>query len=161
MLRFNLEQYGSSVHFLDLTIYKGIRFGVTNRLDMKPYFKPCNPRNYTNYATYKPEITKSSWITGETIRILRACQFQKEFSFQIDLFKKKLAQAGYSSAVIRSKIKYRFKDRALLMEKTTKLDSRWYCLPTGKGSHNMSNLIQTNFKPLLSYYDIRITAKQG
>jgi len=160
-LKFNVEQYGDRVNYLDLTIYKGDKFKGSNMLDLQPYIKPTNNRDYVHYTTYKPEMTKTSWITGESIRILRACQNAKEFGAQMMDFRKRLTKSGYPQKVIRSKLKYRFNDRNWLIEKQEKLDAKFYSMENSRHAHERWNFIQNNFGPLLEFHNVKLTASKG
>lgn len=53
-IKYILEQSGNSVHFLDMTIFKGPRFLATGILDIKPYSKPTDPRIYLHYTSCHP-----------------------------------------------------------------------------------------------------------
>ena len=160
-LQFNLEQIGTSVNYLDLTIFLGERWKKKKQMDIKPYTKPTTNGNYTHYASYKPEKTKNSWITGETIRILRAAQCPKQYYKNIKKLKKSLSKAEYPQNVIRTHIKYKFEDRKWLIEKQPETDSIWYKMNTGRMAHEQWNFIQNNFKPLLKMAGIQITAPSG
>ena len=87
-LKFNLEQLGTTVNYLDLTLFFGEKWRIQQKVDIKPYTKPTNTGLYTHYATYKPEFTKNSWITGESIRLLRAAQHPKAYHKNINKLKK-------------------------------------------------------------------------
>ena len=106
-------------------------------------------------------MTKTSWITGESIRILRACQNAKEFGAQMMDFRKRLTKSGYPQKVIRSKLKYRFNDRNWLIEKQEKLDAKFYSMENSRHAHERWNFIQNNFGPLLKFHNVKLTASKG
>ena len=161
MLQFNLEQFGDKVNFLDITISLNNKFSITNQLDIQPYRKPTSNKSFVNYATYKPESTKTSWITGEQIRLLRASQTEKCFRKAMLDLKTCLLKADYPRNVIRSRCKYKFADRNWLIEKTQKTDSMWYSLDNSRMAHEKWNFIQNNFKPLLKFHNVQMTARNG
>lgn len=161
MLTFNMEQFGDKVNFLDITISLGEKFSIKRQLDFKPFRKPTANNLFTHYATYKPETTKTSWITGEQIRMLRACQTEKIFRSTMLEFQKSLLKSGYPKKVIRSQCRYKFADRNWLIEKTEKMDQVWYSLDNSRMAHEKWNFIQNNFKPLLKFHNVQITAKRG
>lgn len=162
MLKYNLEQYGNSVNYLDITVSKGAKFAKFYQFDIQPYIKPTNQCKYTNFATYKPELTKTAWITGECIRILRACQSEKKYRVHMRQLKQRLLRDGYPNQVIRSKMKYQFRDRNWLLSKTTKDDNlKWYSMNTTRHAHEKWNFLQNNCKSLLQFHNIRITAHKG
>jgi hypothetical protein len=161
MLSFNMEQFGDKVNFLDITISLGQKFSIKRQLDMKPFRKPTSNSLFTHYATYKPETTKTSWITGEQIRMLRACQTENIFRSAMLKFQTSLLKSGYPKKIIRSQCKYKFADRNWLIEKTEKSDQVWYSLDNSRMAHEKWNFIQNNFKPLLKFHNVQITAKKG
>ena len=160
-LQFNLEQLGTTVNYLDLTLFFGEKWRTQQKIDIKPYTKPTNTGLYTHYATYKPEFTKNSWITGESIRLLRAAQHPKAYNKNINKLKKNLTKAEYPKKVIRSQLKYSFEDRNWLIEKQPEMDSQFYSIKTGRMAHEKWNFIQNNFKPLLKTANVQITAASG
>jgi hypothetical protein len=161
MLKFNLEQFGQSVNFLDITISKGDRFHIKQKLDLKPFRKPTSKNSYVHYATYKPESTKMGWITGEQIRMLRASQDRKSYNLAMAEFLKNLKRSGYPPQLLRSRTQYRFEDRNWLIEKADKMDQNWYAIDTTRMGHEKWNFLQNNFKPLLKFHNVQLTAHKG
>ena len=160
-LRFNIEQAGKQVHWLDITIYLGERFHKNRQLDFKPYIKPTNAQAFADYSTYKPETTKTSWITGENIRILRASRSEESFDHAIRQFKQKLLEANYPLSVICKRLKYPYNVRNLIMEPTTKGDMHYFSMQTTRDSHTQWNAIHGNLEPLLKSYNYSLTASRG
>ena len=124
-LKFNLEQLGCSVNYLDLTIYFGDRWNL-RKLNLKSYTKPTSKKEFTHYTTYKPESTKNSWITGETIRILRASHNAKDYNKNIESLKRKLLAAQYPARVVRAHTRYEFKDSRWLIKKQSRKELLGY-----------------------------------
>lgn len=141
-LKFNLEQSGHTVNFLDLTIHKGHKFKTTNKLDFALFTKPTKSPTLTHYTTYKPELTKTAWITGESIRILRASQTQRLFERELRQFKSKLLEVRYPKSVIRSRTRHKFADRKWLIDKQIQQETRWYSMQNIKHAHEAWNFIQ-------------------
>jgi hypothetical protein len=160
-LKFNIEQMGKKVHYLDLTIEIGLKHINPTTLQINPYRKPIATKAITHYATYKPEATKCNWITGENIRILRGSHSKRKYNQEINNLRKRLRTAGYPPEIIRSKIKYDFNSRNWLLQKTDKEEGAWYRMETTKQSHEAWNFIQDNFKPLLKSHDVHTTSAQG
>lgn len=159
-LKFNLEQIGCSVNYLDLTIFFGNRWDL-RKLNLKPYTKPTTKKEFTHYSTYKPECTKNSWITGETIRVLRASHSAKDFNKEIKSFRHKLAAAQYPPRVIRAHTRYEFTDRRWLITKQINKEYAWLPTSNTRMSHCTWNFLQNNFKPILDANNIKITASKG
>jgi hypothetical protein len=160
-LRFNIEQAGKQVHFLDLTIYQGERFARNRQLDFKPYVKPTNVQAFTHYTTYKPETTKTSWITGENIRILRGSGNREVFDAEINRFTLKLINAGYPMSVIAKRLKHSYDMRNQLMETTSKSHTKWFGIPPTVNAHQQWNVLQNNLETLLTDYNVSLTASRG
>jgi hypothetical protein len=161
MLEYNIEQFGDQVHFLDLTITKGARYKATNKLDIGLYIKPTKNPYFTHYSTYKPELTKTAWITGECVRILRASQTAQAYKKEINHFQKALCGSGFPRETVKSRMKYSFKDRNWLIEKQNPDDTLWYSMNNTKHAHESWNFIQNNFKPLLKFHNVTVTAHRG
>jgi len=161
MLEFNIEQFGDSIHFLDLTISKGAKYKATNKLDIGLYVKPTKNPYFTHYSTYKPELTKTAWIKGEGIRILRASHSERHYTKEIKSFRKALLRSGFPRDVIRNRTPHAFADRNWLIEKQNPDDNLWYSMSNTKHAHEAWNFIQNNFKPLLKFHNVTVTAHRG
>jgi len=70
-IKFSLESNGTSVNFLDLTIYKGKRFYSSGLLDLKTYQKPVNAYLYIPYTSEHPMHTLKSFVQSELKRYIR------------------------------------------------------------------------------------------
>ena len=84
-----------SVHFLDITIYKGPRFESSNILDTKPYEKPLNKHLYLPPISFHlPSIFKS-WV-NDFINRLRFITFDDNiFSECCQDYRLELLDRGY------------------------------------------------------------------
>ena len=71
-IKYTYELSHQSVHYLDITIFKGKRFADSHILDIAPYFKPTNRFQYLHFDSCHPSHTFKGLILGEAIRILRA-----------------------------------------------------------------------------------------
>lgn len=160
-LTFNIEQMGNKVHFLDLEISRETKYEKPLTLLINPYSKPMTSGLVTHFVTYKPEETKTNWIIGENIRLLRGSQSKRKFNAAMNSFKSRLLKAGYPPSLIRSKMRYGWTSRNWLLMKTAKKDTNWLPMETTKNAHQAWNFMQNNFKPLLKYHNIRLTAHKG
>ena len=70
-LKFTHTSSKSSINFLDLTIYKGPDFHITNQLDLRTFQKPQNLYQYLEYTSAHPKSIYQSIILGECTRYLR------------------------------------------------------------------------------------------
>ncbi len=76
-IKFTYECSSTTVDFLDLTLYKGPRFELENKLDSKPFFKKTK---YLQYSSAHPRNTFQSLIKGELMRLLRACSDEQQYT---------------------------------------------------------------------------------
>ena len=77
-LRFTYKYSPLSIDFLDLTIFKGRNFHLTNILDTKTFQKPRNLYQYLHFTSEHPISTFKSIIKGECVvsRSLRLVPLQ-------------------------------------------------------------------------------------
>ena len=106
----------STVDFLDLTVYNGPQFSVTQKLDIKTFQKPHNLYQYLEYTSAHPKNIFKSIIVGECKRYLRSNTRPETYAAIVACFKKRLQERLYPSELIgkiTSKIK--FTDRKSLL----------------------------------------------
>ena len=84
-LEFKVTHSHTSVDFLDLTIYKGDRFGASGILDTKLFRKPCDHLAPLPYHSAHPPQTFKGIFVGEVKRLIRNTSNE-------DLFSRELAQ---------------------------------------------------------------------
>lgn len=118
-LSFTFEIRPEKAIFLDLEIYKGVRFAREGRLDIKPYFKPTNMLLYLPFGSAHPLHMKAGIIRGEAVRLLRASTDKEAWLLACNHVFKGLLSRGYPAAVIaKSFKKIRFEDRQLYLGET-------------------------------------------
>jgi len=90
---------GNSVDFLDLTIFKGVRFQNSNRLDLKMFQKFEHVNGFLPYVSNHPTPTKRGVIKGELIRAIRNNSSEALFKVYLNKhFIPKLKSAGYTES---------------------------------------------------------------
>ena len=101
-IKFTAEISDSEATFLDTTIYKGKRFDETGILDVSTHFKPTEKFQYTHFKSCHPPGVKKGFVKGEAIRLLRLRTNSNESKFlnQIENFKKRLLERGYTETQI-------------------------------------------------------------
>lgn len=87
--------------FLDLVIYKGIRYQNERRLDLRTYFKPTNRLLYLPMVSNHPRTMKAGIITGEAIRTLRNSSDKLEWLKALEFIFKGLRARGYPASIIQ------------------------------------------------------------
>ena len=81
-LKFTMESTNNNedtLAFLDLNLSIGSRYYKDSRLEYKNYSKPYAKFVYTDISTHQPEQYTFSWLTGETIRLIKTSSNQKNF----------------------------------------------------------------------------------
>lgn len=105
-----------TVDFLDLTIYKGRHFTLTNLLDTKTYQKPMNLYQYLHYTSHHQTNIFKAIIQGEAIRYVRTNTTQETYMATLHLFTRRLRKRGYPDKLIYSvtaNVKYEHRKRYL------------------------------------------------
>ena len=111
-LNITYEIHPTSAIYLDLTIYKGLRFKYKNILDVTTYFKPTNKLLYLPYSSCHPDHMKLGIAKGEAIRLLRNNCHKNNWIKQCTIVFKGLMARGYPPYKIKSIWKtIRFEDR--------------------------------------------------
>lgn len=133
--------------FLDLVIYKGDRFSLNQKLDLKTYFKPTNRLLYLPMVSHHPLPMKAGIIIGEAIRTLRNSSSKIEWLKALHFIFKGLLARGYKPKTIqRAWKKVRWEDRDKYIYERTAKDR-----PPG-------TLIFTRYNPLTRPHWIRLLA---
>ena len=99
---FNFSQ--TSIDFLDLTIYKGLYFPYTNKLDTKTYQKEQNLYQYLHFDSQHPRSQHKAVIAGECIRYVRTCTTQETYVTMLGLFKERLKKRNYPDKFVAKTI---------------------------------------------------------
>ncbi len=99
-LRFTHQQSPLTIDFLDLTIYKGTHFPVTNILDTKTYQKPLNLYQYLHYTSNHPKSIYKAVIRGESIRYIRTNTTHETYCAMLHIFKQRLLKRAYPDRLI-------------------------------------------------------------
>lgn len=102
----------SKAIYLDLEIYKGNRYIMEKKLDLRTYFKPTNKMLYLPSRSHHPKHMKTGIIRGEAIRTLRNSSSKDEWLKSLRLIFKGLMARGYNPDMIKDKWKsVRFEER--------------------------------------------------
>lgn len=123
-LNLTYEINQTSAIFLDLVIYKGSRFTLENRLDLKPYFKPTNRLLYLPMVSNHPQSMKAGIIKGESIRTLRNSTDKAAWLNALRFIFKGLMARGYPPSLIEKAWKgIRWEDREYYIRCRTRKDA--------------------------------------
>ena len=70
-INFTSDFSHEKITFLDLKIYKGPNFLISNKLDIETYIKPTNRQAYIHANSYHPPGVSKGVALGEMLRYLR------------------------------------------------------------------------------------------
>ena len=94
-LRYTWTISDTSVDYLDVTIFKGFSFQMTNLMDTKTFQKPKNLYQYLHYNSYHPRAVFKGLIKGECIRYIRTNSSPENYRVCTELFKRRLLRRQY------------------------------------------------------------------
>jgi hypothetical protein len=95
------SEFGDSVPFLDLVVFKGPRFFSKGLLDVKLHQKQMNSDLYICPTSFHPSHCFKSFISGELTRFLRNTCTSSTFCDLKKLFYLRLRQRGYRSGFLK------------------------------------------------------------
>jgi hypothetical protein len=113
-----------SVHFLDITIYKGTRFNSTNILDTKPYEKPLNQHLYLPPISFHLPSIFISWLDEFINRLRFICYDDDIFLECCQEFRFHLLNSGYDPIILGDTLKAS-KTRNELLLQAKNNHSKW------------------------------------
>jgi uncharacterized protein (UPF0297 family) len=90
-----------SVDFLDVTVYKGLKYETTGYLDYKVYFKPTDSHQLLHKKSFHPPHTFKGIVKSQIIRFHRNSSDRKNFEEACSTLFKALKPRGYSSRFLR------------------------------------------------------------
>ena len=99
-LSFTHEFSPTTIDFLDLTIYKGLQFHITNILDTKTFQKQQNLYQYLHFTSTHPRKAFKAIIKGECIRYVRTNTTHETYAATVYLFKLRLQKRGYPQVLV-------------------------------------------------------------
>ena len=138
----------SSIDYLDITIFKGPTFPITNLLDTKTFQKPKNLYQYLHYQSCHPKSVFKSIITGECIRYIRASSSPAYYQATVTLFKQRLARRHYPANLVDKTIHLvKYSNRPIYLKETvipsqTRPKPIFKCLPRPQFSYLKTLILQ-------------------
>lgn len=100
LLKFTFDISDEQIQFLDITVFKGQRFEHQQILDTKLYRKPTENYQYLENTSAHSMNVHKSFLIGEILRIIRACSNTNDVDSQVEFFKQKLLNRGYTEKYI-------------------------------------------------------------
>jgi len=134
--------------YLDIEVYKGMRYMRESRLDTKVYFKPTNNFLYLPFNSEHPIHQKLGIIKGEAIRCLRNSSSKTDWLWAINLIFKGLMARGYPPLTIKKVWKtIRYEDR------------QKYIFGKTESNKPEKEFVLSTYHPLLKQHLKRLTGK--
>lgn len=103
-MKFTLETSNASCDFLDITIFKGPRFGAASLLDTRVFQKPMNKFLYIPYSSFHRSTTLKAFLGTETRRFIRNSSSESSFLQTLTFFARNLRARGYPAKFITEAI---------------------------------------------------------
>ena len=117
LIKFTFEHSHEQITFLDVNVFKGPNFHITNKLDVATHIKPTNKQAYLHAKSYHPPGTSKGIIIGEMKRYLRTNSRAESFIAFKSKHKQNLLKRGYHKDFINQYTKcIRFRDRSLALK---------------------------------------------
>lgn len=141
--------------YLDIVIYKGLRYNLTRRFDTKTYFKPTNKFLYLPANSNHPSAHKKGMIKGEAIRTIRGCSDKAAWLKALRQIYAGMIARGHHPTTIKKELKkVRYQDRyQYIFENTEKCPMKRAMVMTSyheKLRETWRNLLISNpVRPLL------------
>ena len=113
----------TSLNFLDVTVFKGIRFNTSKQLDTKVYFKPTDSHQLLHKHSYHPKHTYKGIVKSQIMRFHRICNNKTDFDNACTILFQSLRQRRYSSRFLRT-IKSEFLNNLKPVAKSKKCEKQ-------------------------------------
>ena len=91
-----------SIDFLDVTVFKGVDFVHTGKLDTKVFFKPTDSHSLLYKTSFHPKHTFKGIVKSQLIRFNRICSRWEDRTEATSILFKALRPRGYSRSFLRS-----------------------------------------------------------
>lgn len=94
-----------SIDFLDTTVFKGKDFPITNKVDIKVFFKKTDLHALLYRSSFHPKHTFAGLVKSQLLRFHRICTRREDFMTSVDILFKSLRKRGYSRQFLRGCLK--------------------------------------------------------
>jgi len=95
---------GESVVWLDLVVFKGLRFSATGIVDFRVYQKDLNLYLYLPFYSCHPYHSKVAFISAECRRYVICCSDELDYIKVRDLFVSRLRSRAYPFCIIKKAV---------------------------------------------------------
>ena len=99
-MKFTFDFPNTEATFLDTTVFKGRRFRETSILDIRTHTKKTDTFQYLHRSSCHPDSVFRGFIKGQTLRYLRTNSDPALLHEQLQLFKTRFLDRGYTAAEI-------------------------------------------------------------
>lgn len=100
-LKFKATVSDQQISFLDLTLFKGSRFHISNKLDYVTYFKSCDTFKLLNTSSHHPKHIFKGILKSQFLRFFRNSSSSFLYRTTIDIVRKSLNKQGYKDKFIK------------------------------------------------------------
>lgn len=90
-----------SIDFLDTTVYKGLDFHNTHKLDIKVFFKKTDTHALLYSTSFHPRHTFRGIVKSQILRFKRICTREETFMEAVHILFKALYERGYTRSFLR------------------------------------------------------------
>jgi hypothetical protein len=111
---------GNSAEFLDLTIFKGVRFNTHRIIDFNLFQKPFNKYLYLPTSSFHKQHTFKSFIQSEMKRYRINCNNDTHYTSAIQSFATRLFARGYSETLLQDSMNITLNRQQLLNNYNTR-----------------------------------------
>ncbi|CAG2231796.1 unnamed protein product [Mytilus edulis] len=102
LLKFTHEKSQTKMQFLDVLVFKGLRFRETGILDLTTFRKKTENYQYLERSSCHPSSTFRGIIKGEMLRFKRCTNDPVDLQTQYALFSERLIKRGYQKNEIKT-----------------------------------------------------------
>ncbi|CAG2219945.1 unnamed protein product [Mytilus edulis] len=102
LLKFTHEKSQTKMQFLDVLVFKGLRFRETGILDLTTFRKKTENYQYLERSSCHPSSTFRGIIKGEMLRFKRCTNDPVDLQTQYALFSERLIKRGYPKNEIKT-----------------------------------------------------------
>ena len=92
----------TTIDFLDTTTFKGPKFQIENKLDIKVYFKDTDTHALLHKSSHHPRHTFAGLIKSQLLRFHRICTQPDDFKKATKILFTALSSRGYSRSFLKN-----------------------------------------------------------
>lgn len=146
-----------TVDFLDTTTFKGPKFKLENKLDIKVYFKDTDTHALLHMSSHHPKHTFAGLIKSQLLRFHRICTQRQDFMKATKVLFHALSSRGYSRSMLRNCFKVFLQNKPILLSPALPFITN-FSQSTVRLVKQIKNNLKNNLKTHQPNADLRIIA---